>query len=83
MKNLLTAVIAAAILTSGAAFADDQAPSKKAVKVKPKIALLIEGKVHKEVSPTKETEKAGIGTDYTFEWSGGYGDIIITGPGAD
>jgi hypothetical protein len=80
MKRILTAALAIALLSGGAVLADNKAP-KKASHMKPKIALMIEGKVTKEVLPTKEKVVPGVGTDYTFEWSGGQGDIMITGGG--
>ena len=79
MKRLVIASLAMLLVASASASVD--AKDNKAPKVKPKLALMVEGKVTKEILPKSEVEKPGVGTDYTFEWSGGQGDIIINGTG--
>jgi hypothetical protein len=39
---------------------------------------MMQGNVTQEIQPKREKEVTGVGTDYTFEWSGGQGDIMIT-----
>ena len=76
MKRVITLLMAALLLSCSASmvYAKD---GDKAPKVKPKLALMIQGKVTKEILPTSQKEIPAVGTDYTFEWSGGKGDIII------
>lgn len=78
MKRVITTGLALLLLAYAAVLADAK-DTPKTNKVKPKLALMIEGKVVKEILPTttKEVSQPYVGTDYTFEWSGGKGDIII------
>ena len=76
MKRIAVAVCAAVLITSGALIADAK-KAQKSEKPKTKIALKLEGKVSKELVPTSQKDVPGVGTDYTFEWSGGHGNILI------
>lgn len=81
MKRLIAA-LAILILTGGYTLANAKDKAQGATKVKPKLALMIQGKVTQEILPKTEKDVPGVGTDYTFEWSGGQGDIMIVGGGS-
>jgi hypothetical protein len=82
MKRVILGALTVALISSAALFADAKTEKKStAQKLRPKLALMFEGKITKEIEPTKQSDEPGVGTHYTFEWTGGQGDIFISADG--